>query len=114
MSKKLKSFRISDEFDAFLESIWRLDNYRKLGIKSQTDFIRYSLLKTIGKDLGIDLLNKFSNVDEIHKYLNPKKNKKFNPSAVVNYLKDRQSGKIKFEPDTNLKSIKRANNLFGK
>lgn len=72
MKNKLINFRITNEFDVFLESIWRISKYKKLGIKSKSDLFRYSVLKTIGKDLGVEILNEFKSVDEIHNYLNPK------------------------------------------
>ena len=47
-SKKL-NFRISDDFDVFLEGMWRVSKYTDLGIKSKSDLLRYSVLKTVGK-----------------------------------------------------------------
>ena len=73
MKNKLINFRISDDFDVFLESMWRTSKYRELGIKSKSDLFRYAVLNTIGRDYGLDILNKFKNVDEIYRYLNPKK-----------------------------------------
>ena len=91
-SKKL-NFRISDDFDVFLESMWRVSKYTDLGIKSKSDLLRYSVLKTVGKDLGYDILKKFSHVEEIHKFLNPKPVSK--PSSnkdALEYFKKRQRG----------------------
>ena len=101
MKNKLINFRISDDFDVFLESMWRTSKYRELGIKSKSDLFRYAVLNTIGRDYGFDILNKFKNVDEIHRYLNPKKGdskKHLNQlkNDIEEYFQKRKSGEISF------------------
>jgi len=113
MKNKLINFRISEDFDVFLESMWRVSKYRDLGIKSKSDLFRYAVIKTIGKDFGIDVLKKFNHVDEVHRFLNPRPVAK--PSSNIDameYLKKRQSGEIKFEPETDPEEIDKINKLF--
>ena len=115
MKNKLINYRISEDFDIFLESMWRVSKYRDIGIKSKSDLFRYAVIKTIGKDFGFDVLKKFNHVDEIHKFLNPKPVAK--PSSnldALEYLRKRQSGEIKFEEETDQKEIDRINKLFNK
>ena len=115
MKNKLINYRISEDFDVFLESMWRVSKYRDIGIKSKSDLFRYAVIKTIGKDFGFDVLKKFNHVDEIHRFLNPKPVAK--PSSnldALEYLRKRQSGEIKFEEETDQKEIDRINKLFDK
>ena len=113
MKNKLINFRISEDFDVFLESMWRVSKYRDLGIKSKSDLFRYAVIKTIGKEFGIDVLNKFSHVDEILKFLNPKPVAKSSSNFdALEYLKKRQSGEIKFESETDPEEIDKINKLF--
>ena len=92
--KKILNFRISDEFDVFLESVWRTSAYKKIGVKSKTDLFRYAVINSIGKKIGMNVLKEFANVDEIHNYLNPKPNNDI-PELKENikeYFKNRKKG----------------------
>ena len=72
VAKKNINFRISEEFEHFLEGMWRTNAFRKIGINSKTDLFRYAVINSIGKIHGIKILKEFGNIDEINNYLNPK------------------------------------------
>lgn len=72
MKNKRIEYRISDEFNQFIEGIWRTNYYRQKGIKSKADFIRYSIIKTVESD-SKGILQKFKDVPEINTYLKPLK-----------------------------------------
>lgn len=73
MKNKLKNYKISDEFNHFLESMWRLKKYRAKGIKSFSDLLRYGVLKTLESE-NKGILKQFKDIPEINEYLNPSKN----------------------------------------
>lgn len=70
MKNKRIIYRISDDFNQFIEGIWRTEYYRKKGIKSKSDFIRYCILKSIESD-SKGILQKFNYIHEVSDYLKP-------------------------------------------
>ena len=73
MKNKKINFRISEEFLDFLKVISSQPKYRIKGINNVSDFIRYSFLKTIRYEQGIDTLDNKKHIPEIKKYFNPLK-----------------------------------------
>jgi len=94
VAKKIMSFRISEEFEHFLEGIWRTNAFREIGIKSKTDLLRYSVLNVVGKQHGIKTLKKFDFVDEVNNYLNPKTDENVEElyKNIKEYSKNRKKG----------------------
>ncbi|MBN09103.1 MAG: hypothetical protein CMC79_01840 [Flavobacteriaceae bacterium] len=85
MKDKRIEIRISGDFNKFLEGIWQISKFRDIGIRSKSDLIRYSLLKTI-EDQNKGTLIQFRSIPEIRNYL--PEFRPFNNQEISN-LKDK-------------------------
>lgn len=90
MKTKLSNFRMSEEFNHFIESIWRLKKYRSKGIMSKSDLWRYGLLRTLESE-NKGLLKQFKGIPEIDEFLNPPKDEgvEIMKDKVKEYFKNR-------------------------
>lgn len=102
MKQKRSVIRATDEFNIFLESVWRLSQFRAKGIESKSDLFRYAVINTVEKTFP-GILKEFKHVPEIKEYLNPTvfvRNKdkiEQSKARIEEYMKKRQTGEIKFE-----------------
>lgn len=87
MKGKLINFRISEEFNHLLESIWRFKKYRALGVNSKSDLFRYYVLKGLEAD-NKGLLKQFIEVTEVNEFLNPNPVKNDETKKMQNKVKE--------------------------
>lgn len=87
MKGKLINFRISEEFNHLIESMWRLKKYRSLGISSKSDLFRYYLLKGLEAD-NRGLLKQFEDINEVNNFLNPNPAKNDQVKEVQDKVKE--------------------------